>query len=287
MLFFSLKKIIEESVKDIDFTGLLECVFAGGSEGQIKIEPQEVVFGDEAVEMTYNSSEQMEFGKEEMGIETLQRWLEFIQDEEMEQEISTLKPQAVDMTFNSSEQTKFKIEEIGNEASQKQPEFVQDEEMEQAIGTMKLLGIVFDFDALKMPKSSEQIEFQIKDNGMEPEADEPQTARLFLMQGGLGLIEPPKDKDWENAKVMNLMDNESYFLPENPRCPKLSALFLKGNLKLIMIPLSFFDYMPALQILNLSKTGIKSLPDSLIKLISLKRLFLNYCHHFMVLSRAA
>ena len=246
----------------MDLTGLLESFFAGGSEGQIKIEPQGVVFGDEAVEMTYNSSEKMKYGNEEIGIETLKGWPEFIQDEEMEQAISTPKPQAVDMTFNSSEQTKFKIEEIGNEAP----------------------GMVFDVDALKMPKSSGQIEFQIKDNGMEPEADEPQTAQLFLMQGGLGLIEPPKDKDWENAKVMNLMDNELSVLPENPRCPKLSALFLKGNYKLIMIPPSFFDYMPALQILNLSRTGIKSLPDSLSKLTSLKRLFLNDCHHFMVLS---
>ena len=70
--------------------------------------------------------------------------------------------------------------------------------MEQAVGTMKPLGMGFDVDALKMPKSSGQIEFQINDNGMEPEADQPQTAQLFLMQGGLGLTEPPKDKDWEH-----------------------------------------------------------------------------------------
>ena len=155
--------------------------------------------------------------------------------------------------------------------------------MEQAVGTMKPLGMVFDVDALKMPKSSGQIEFQIQDNGMEPESDQPQTARLFLMQRRLGLIEPPKDKDWENAKVMNLMDNELSVLPENPRCPKLLALFLKGNYKLRTIPPSFFDYMPSLQILNSSRTGIKSLLDSLIKLIGLKRLFLNDCHHFMAL----
>ena len=83
--------------------------------------------------------------------------------------------------------------------------------------------------------------------------------------------------------MMNLMDNELSVLPENPRCPKPSALFLEGNYKLRTIP-PFFDSMPALQILNSSRTGIKSLLDSLIKLISLKRLFLNDCHHFMVLS---
>ena len=115
-------------------------------------------------------------------------------------------------------------------------------------------------------------------------ADRPEKARLFLMQGGLGLTEPPKAEDWEKAKVINLMDNELSVLPENPRCPKLSALFLKRNYKLRIIPPSFFDYMPALQILNLSQTGIKSLPDSIIKLVNLERLFLNDCHCFMMLS---
>ena len=104
------------------------------------------------------------------------------------------------------------------------------------------------------------------------------------MQGGLGLTKPPKDDDWKNAKEIYLMDNELLILPENPRCPNLSALFLPRNYKLRTNPTSFFDYMPALQILNLSRTGIKSLPDSLIRLVSLKRLFLNNCHHLMILS---
>ncbi|XP_059445386.1 disease resistance protein At4g27190-like [Corylus avellana] len=42
--------------------------------------------------------------------------------------------------------------------------------------------------------------------------------------------------------------------------------------------------MPALQILNLSRTSIKSLPESIIGLVSLKRLFLNDCHRFLILS---
>ena len=188
------------------------------------------------------------------------------------------------MTSNSSVEMKFEIKEIGYEASQKQPEFIQDEEMEQAISIMKPLEVVFDVDALKMPKSRVQMEFQIKDNEMEPETDRPEESQQFLMKGGLGLTEPPKDEDWENAKVMNLMDNELSVLPENPRCPKLSELFLKRNYKLRMIPPTFFDYMPALEILNLSRTGIKSLPESIIRLFSLKRLFLNDCHRFMRLS---
>ena len=125
--------------------------------------------------------------------------------------------------------------------------------------------------------------FQIED--IETELVASEQHKLFLMQaGGLGLTKPPKDEDWTNAKEIYLMDNELSTLPENPRCPNLSALFLPRNYKLRMIPPLFFDYMPALQILNLSRTGIKSLPNSLNRLVSLKRLFLNDCHRLMMLS---
>ncbi|XP_065635488.1 disease resistance protein RPS2 [Quercus suber] len=178
-------------------------------------------------------------------------------------------------TTNSSGQKKFEIEEIGKEASSqlRQPEGIQVEEMQlQASSTLKPQGVVFDGEAIKILKSSE----------MEPEASEQHG--LFLMLGGLGLTKPPKDEDWKNAREIYLMDNELSDLPENPRCPNLSALFLPRNYKLRMIPQPFFNFMPSLQILNLSRTGIKSLPDSLIRLVSLKRLFLNDCHRLMILS---
>ena len=231
--------------------------------------------------------------------------------EEGSEEQIKLKPQtvgldveAVDMTIDSSEETKFEIEEIGYEASQTQPEGIEMmfdvEEMPpqatsslepQSTSTLKPQGVVFDVEAYRITKSSRQMNFQIEDIKMEPEAieqhgseaDQHEEARL-LMKGGLGLTEPPNDKDWENAKEIYLMNNELSILPENPRCPKLSALFLQRNYKLRTIPHSFFDYMPALQILNLSRTGIQSLPDSLIRLVSLKRLFLIDCHCFMMLS---
>ncbi|KAL0013067.1 hypothetical protein SO802_000136 [Lithocarpus litseifolius] len=150
----------------------------------------------------------------------------------------------------------------------------------KALSTLKPQGMVFDVKAVKILKSSGQVEFQIEDGEIEPEASE----QSFLMQSGLGLTKPPKDEDWTNSKEIYLMDNELSILPENPRCPNLSALFLPRNYKLRMIPPAFFDYMPALQILNLSRTGIKSLPDSLIRLVSLKRLFLSNCHRLMRLS---
>ncbi|XP_050272943.1 uncharacterized protein LOC126716054 isoform X3 [Quercus robur] len=182
---------------------------------------------------------------------------------------------------DSSEQKEFEIEEIGNEASQtRQPAVIQVEDMQlQASSTLKPQRVLFDVNAVNILKSSGLMQSQIEDVEMKSEA-----SGCFLMQGGLGLIMPPKDDDWKNAKEIYLMDNELSILPENPRCPNLSALFLPRNYKLRTIPPSFFDHMPALQILNLSRTSIKSLPDSIIKLVSLKRLFLNNCHRLMTLS---
>ncbi|KAF2293960.1 hypothetical protein GH714_005951 [Hevea brasiliensis] len=112
----------------------------------------------------------------------------------------------------------------------------------------------------------------------------PEEGRLFLMQGGMRLTETPKVEEWENSKVIYLMDNELSVLPENPRCLILEALFLQRNCKLRKIPPSFFHHMPALKILNLSRTRIKSLPESLFKLVSLRRLYLNNCELLMALS---
>ncbi|KAL0013059.1 hypothetical protein SO802_000128 [Lithocarpus litseifolius] len=185
---------------------------------------------------------------------------------------------------DSSEQKKFEIEEMGNDASQtRQPDVIQVEDMQlQASSTLKPQRVLFDVNAVNILKSSGLIQSQIEDVEMKSEASEQRG--FFLMQGGLGLTMPPKDEDWKNAKEIYLMDNELSILPENPRCPNLSALFLPRNYKLRTIPPSFFDCMPALQILNLSRTSIKSLPDSIIKLVSLKRLFLNNCHRLMMLS---
>jgi disease resistance protein RPS2 len=174
----------------------------------------------------------------------------------------------------SGEQTNSESEDNGTEVSQtSQPKGIQVEEMQTEATTLKPQGEAF---------TSGQMEFQIEDVDMESEASEPHG--LFLMQGGLGLTKPPKDEDWENAKEIYLMDNELTVLPENPRCPKLSALFLQRNYKLRTIPTSFFDRMRALQTLNFSRTGIKFLPDSIVRLVGLKRLFLNDCHRFMRLS---
>ncbi|XP_057976434.1 disease resistance protein At4g27190-like isoform X3 [Malania oleifera] len=108
-------------------------------------------------------------------------------------------------------------------------------------------------------------------------------AGLRIEQSGEELM-PPNDDKWERTVEVHLVNSELSTLTENPRCPKLSKLVLQGNYKLRTIPSAFFQHMPALQLLNLSKTSIKSLPLSLFGLVSLKELYLNDCESFMVLS---
>ncbi|XP_059448841.1 uncharacterized protein LOC132180018 isoform X2 [Corylus avellana] len=172
--------------------------------------------------------------------------------------------------------------------------------------TSESQGMVFDVETVEMKSSGEKIgvefeasgqdkKFEIEDIGIErPETSDidrntfsiiqGEAHQLCRMWGGLGLTETPKEEDWKNVKEIYLMHNELSSLPENPRCSMLLALFLHGNHKLRTIPPSFFDNMPALQILNLSRTGIRSLPESIVRLVNLKRLSLSYCHCFMRLS---
>ena len=105
----------------------------------------------------------------------------------------------------------------------------------------------------------------------------------FLSRAAACLTEPPLNEEWEEAKMIFLMDNELSRLPERPSCPKLLALFLQRNHHLRVIPSLFFDLMPFLKVLNLSKTRIKSLPKSLSKLMNLEVLILRDCECLVLL----
>ncbi|RVW44385.1 putative disease resistance protein [Vitis vinifera] len=105
----------------------------------------------------------------------------------------------------------------------------------------------------------------------------------FLLQGGKGLAKAPTDEAWEEATEIHLMNNKFSELPRGPNCPQLCALFLQKNPFLRVIPPSFFQRMPMLQILDLSHTKIRSLPQSLYGLSQLQRLFLRGCKLFMEL----
>lgn len=99
----------------------------------------------------------------------------------------------------------------------------------------------------------------------------------FLVKAGTGIDDPPKDEEWEQSEKISLMNNELQSLPERPNCPILSTLMLQKNYSLTKIPESFFELMPALHVLDLSGTCIKSLPLSTSNLVRLRGLYLKEC----------
>ncbi|KAF3772698.1 putative disease resistance protein, partial [Nymphaea thermarum] len=103
--------------------------------------------------------------------------------------------------------------------------------------------------------------------------DEP----MFLTRTGPGVHEPPEEEEWEKAKRISLMRTSIDRLPEKPICPHLLTLMLEGNQRLTRIPSDFFQSMDALQILNLNRTGIASLPSSLSSLKNLRALYFYAC----------
>ena len=92
--------------------------------------------------------------------------------------------------------------------------------------------------------------------------------------GGKGLTEAPKDTAWETTREMHLMNNKLSNLPENPKCSHLNALFLQANPHLRVIPPLFFEDMHVLQILDLSHTRVRSLPQSISRLVQLQKFLL-------------
>ncbi|RVW62684.1 putative disease resistance protein [Vitis vinifera] len=61
----------------------------------------------------------------------------------------------------------------------------------------------------------------------------------FLLEGGKGLTELPKDEAWEKATEVHLMSNKLSELPKSPDCPELRILFLQINHHLRVIPPDF------------------------------------------------
>ncbi|KAK1571709.1 hypothetical protein Q3G72_021679 [Acer saccharum] len=102
---------------------------------------------------------------------------------------------------------------------------------------------------------------------------------LFMVKAGMKLKEFPSGKEWkENLDKVSLMFNFIREIPSSlsPNCPILSTLFLQHN-PLKSIPESFFTHMHGLKILNLSRTWIESLPNSISEMTNLTALFLQYC----------
>ncbi|KAG5224011.1 disease resistance protein [Salix suchowensis] len=101
-----------------------------------------------------------------------------------------------------------------------------------------------------------------------------------IVKPGAQLEELPNVEYWtENLKIVSLMRNSFEEIPpsHSPMCPNLSTLLLCDNRKLRLIADSFFKEFRGLKVLDLSKTNIQKLPESISDLVSLTTLLLTDC----------
>ncbi|PWA36861.1 hypothetical protein CTI12_AA595830 [Artemisia annua] len=110
----------------------------------------------------------------------------------------------------------------------------------------------------------------------------PRTHGLYLKQDGSKSSTMPSIEEWDIREI-HLTNNILSELPDNPKCPILVYLFLHSNQDLMDVPITFFDNMPSLQVLDLSSTSLKSLPSSISKLTTLRKLFVRNCDLMMEL----
>ncbi|XP_073262818.1 disease resistance protein At4g27190-like [Populus alba] len=102
-----------------------------------------------------------------------------------------------------------------------------------------------------------------------------------MVKAGAQLRELPDAEEWtENLTRVSLMDNQIKEIPSShsPRCPSLSTLLLCRNSELQFIADSFFEQLHELKFLDLSRTKITKLPDSVSELVSLAALLLIGCN---------
>jgi len=128
-----------------------------------------------------------------------------------------------------------------------------------------------------------------------------QQKEILCVKAGVWLHQIPEDIISKVVRRMSFMKNQIAEISCSPKCPNLSTLLLQNN-KLVDISGEFFRFMPSvlvldlsenkrliglpeeisnlgsLQYLNLSHTGIKSLPVGLKKLRKLIYLNLDYTY---------
>ncbi|GLT90456.1 hypothetical protein SLE2022_083880 [Rubroshorea leprosula] len=102
----------------------------------------------------------------------------------------------------------------------------------------------------------------------------------FMVKPGMSLEEIPDENEWnEDLDKVSLMQNEISYIPQNmsPKCLMLSTLILEGNYGLRQISECFFANMRLLKVLDLSRTSIEVLPNSICNLEYLTALILYGC----------
>ncbi|KAF2594678.1 hypothetical protein F2Q70_00042694 [Brassica cretica] len=92
---------------------------------------------------------------------------------------------------------------------------------------------------------------------------------------GVKLSRIPDDINWSVLRRVSLMSNRIEEISCCPKCPNLSTLFLQDNM-LKVIPGEFFQFMRALVVLDLSRNfGLKELSEEICSLTSLQYLNLS------------
>uniref|UniRef100_A0A803MGN5 Disease resistance protein At4g27190-like leucine-rich repeats domain-containing protein n=1 Tax=Chenopodium quinoa TaxID=63459 RepID=A0A803MGN5_CHEQI len=107
----------------------------------------------------------------------------------------------------------------------------------------------------------------------------------YMIAAGAELRRIPSGRRWtiDLDKASLVHNSLSEIQPGTiPMCPDLTTLLLQQN-PFTKLPDSFFVHMKALKVLNLSKTSIKRLPDSISELMNLRALLLEFCKrlHFV------
>ncbi|CAG7869044.1 unnamed protein product [Brassica rapa] len=119
----------------------------------------------------------------------------------------------------------------------------------------------------------------------------------FCARPGAHLRHIPKDIKWELVRKMSLMSNQITEISCCAKCPKLSTLLLQNNKLVEISDLSRnfslsglpedISNLGSLQYLNLSYTGLKSLPDGLKKLRRLIELNMEFTRELESVSGVA
>ncbi|KAH7690214.1 NB-ARC-containing protein [Dioscorea alata] len=113
------------------------------------------------------------------------------------------------------------------------------------------------------------------------------TKEQFMVKAGLQLKESPKEEEWvESLERVSLMRNYIEAFKGQPNCPRLSTLLLNRERR-VTFPDTFFKHMHNLRVLDLSQTGIESLPGSLSDLMNLHALILTNCSNLKLLPSLA
>ncbi|KAG5392094.1 hypothetical protein IGI04_022057 [Brassica rapa subsp. trilocularis] len=93
---------------------------------------------------------------------------------------------------------------------------------------------------------------------------------------GVKLRRIPDDINWSVSRRISLMRNQIEEISCCPKCPNLTTLFLGDNM-LKVIPGEFFQFMPSLVVLDLSRNLIlMELPEEICRLTSLQYLNLSF-----------